>query len=406
MQVSAILRGVPLFAPLEDDEIERVSKLATVKGMLAGTPLFEAGDVSDSLYVIARGRVKITIPAEPGVPEKSISLGGGKFFGEMGLVAGSPRSGSAVVEEDAVVVRIGQTSFDQLMTLDTAISEKVMAAYLSRVASLEERKESAAKSLADPKSLLFFGTGGGAGASFLVCNAALQIRNLTQQSVLVLDLDIQTPSQHLYFGITPEEGGVAHLLPLPTASPEEVRKAAHSLHFGVDLLGGSVAAVRQHATPGRIVQLVRECMRAYDVVLIDTTSSLTTVNQALFGVADSIHLVFAPDIVSVSRAVPIVRWLDHEKLGPRLRLVLNKFQAEAGYSAEGIEKRFQRRVLGRVEFEPTLALGSVNEGVPLVKRNPRSTVAVDLTRFARQIVSHQGEEGSEKAGFSLWNLFS
>lgn len=405
MQVEKILTSVPLFSTLEDEELARVARLATVGGYLAGQQLFQAGDASDSIYVIARGRVRITIPAEPGVPEKSISLGTGKFFGEMGLVSGTPRSGGARVEEDAVLVRLESTAFDQLMTLDEVISEKVMAAYMARVSDLEERKESAARSLADPKSLLFYGTGGGAGASFLVCNVALKVRNLTQRSVLVLDLDISTPSQHLFLGAPIEDGGLAGLLEQETATPDQVRAAAHSLHYGIDLLGGPRRVSPERATPERLVQLVRECQRAYDLVLIDTSSSLTTVNQALFRTADSVHLVFAPDIVSVSRAVPVVRWLDHEKLGPRVRLVLNKFQPSAGFSPEGISKRFQREVLGRVAFEPDLGLGAVNEGVPLVKLYPRSTTSVDLARFGRQIVTLPSEQGSEGRAFSLWNLF-
>lgn len=406
MQVEAILRSVPLFSTLADDEAERVAKLVTVGGFLKGQKLFSAGDVSDSIYIIARGRVRISIPAEPGVPERAISLGPGKFFGEMGLVSGTPRSGAAEIEEDAVLVRLGQTAFDQLMTLDQGISEKVMSAYLARLGSMEEHRETAQKSLSDPKSLLFYGTGGGAGASFLVCNAALQIRNLTRRSVLILDLDISTPAQHLYFGVQPEEGGLASLLERPNASPEEIRAAVHSLHFGIDLLGGPRRPPPEHCTPERLVRLVQECMKAYEVVLVDTSTALTTVNQALFKAADSLHLIFTPDIVSVSRAVPVVRWLDHEKLGPRVRLVLNKFQRDEGFTPSTIAKRFQREVLGRIEFEPALAMGAVNEGIPLVKRNPRSTVAVDLTRFARQIVSLPSEGQDAQRDFSLWKFFS
>jgi MinD-like ATPase involved in chromosome partitioning or flagellar assembly len=406
MQIAKILAGVPLFAALEDDELEKIAALTSVKGYLAGTPLFQTGQPSDCFYVIARGRVKIRLPAVAGTAERDISLGGGKFFGEMGVISGTPRNADAEVEEDAVLVRIDQSTFDQLMAVDERISEKVMAAYMVRASETEERVEKAEKALADPKSLLFFSAGGGAGASFLVANTALKIRDLTCKKVLVLDLDLQSPSQHLYLGVGDGEGSLADLLARGKFDAAALQEAARELHFGIDFLGGPKTPRPEHCPPERIEWLVELALKAYDYVLIDTTSALTKANEALFKVADSVHLVFGPDIVSVSRAVPIFRWFSSEQMDRKVRLVMNKYARDEGFSPGAVEERFSRPVLGRVEFDGPLAIGSVNEGVPLVKRNPRSITAADLNRFARQVVSLQAGVPQGERPFSIWNLLS
>lgn len=404
MQIAKILQGVPIFATLEDDELEKIAALTTVKGYLAGTPLFEAGQASDCFYIIARGRVKIRLPPVAGTAERDISLGGGKFFGEMGVISGTPRNADAEVEEDAVLVRIEQTTFDQLMAVDERISEKVMAAYMVRASETEERVEKAEKALADPKSLLFFSAGGGAGASFLVANTALKIRDLTRKTVLILDLDLQSPAQHLYLGVAEGEGGLAELLSRDRYDGPALQEAARELHFGIDFLGGPRVPRPEHTTPDHLERLVEVALKAYDYVLIDTTSALTKGNEALFKIADSVHVVFGPDIVSVSRALPVFRWFTSEGMDRKVRLVMNKYTRDEGFSPAAVEQRFSRPVLGRVEFDGGLALGSVNEGVPLVKRNPRCVAAADLNRFARQVVSLQSGVPQGERPFSIWNL--
>lgn len=404
MNVERILVGVPLFAGLDQAELARVAALAQVKGYLAGMPLFSAGDPSDSFYVVARGSVRIRLPASTAGVERAFTLEAGKFFGEMGVLGGQPRTGDAVVAEDSVLVRISREDFDRLMAVDQAIAEKVMESYMGRVAELEESRRSAKEMKKDPGCLLFFSSGGGAGASFLCANLALKIRDLCRKQVLVLDLDVQAPCQHLYLGSS-QPGALPSLIGAGELSPAAIRERAHKLHHGVDLLGGPGVPPVGRPTPAEARELVRAARKAYGYVLIDTTSAFSPLNEALFDAAGFTHLVLGPDIVSVSRSVGLVRQLEEQGLKDRLRLLLNKFQPGEGISPELLEKKFGREVMGRVEYQHELAVGAVNEGVPVVKRNPKAPLTVDLTRLARQLVSQLSSPPGADQGFSLWSLF-
>lgn len=417
--IKEFLGKVPLFAALEDAQLDRVADLASVKGFMEGTPLFAAGDPSDCFYVIARGRVQIGIPARTGVPAREISLGTGKFFGEMGVLRGTPRMADAVVEEDAVLIRVGQAAFDNLMAVDDDIAERVMVAYMSRAAEVEETQRKAQQAsqaakpsqaeVKDPKVFLFFSAGGGAGASFLVANMAIKARDLTRKKVLVLDLDTEAPTQHLYLGAPNKPGALPQLLAeqeAGTLRPERLVEVAVQLHTGVDLIGGPGVPLEAKVTPKAITDLLAIARKAYDYVLVDTVSADTELNDALFQACDVVQVVFGPDLVSIARSLPVVKGIQDKGLDARLRLVLNKFTPEVGIKPELIEDRFGRPVLGRVEFSHEMALEAINEGVPLVKRNPRSAVAADLMRFTRQTISRPtGDARSAPGGFSLWNIF-
>ena len=62
MQQSAVdlLRSVPLFADLEEGELERFSHVAVPRSFPAGTRVFHEGDSSDACYIVSEGSFRVT----------------------------------------------------------------------------------------------------------------------------------------------------------------------------------------------------------------------------------------------------------------------------------------------------------------------------------------------------------
>ena len=80
--------------------------------------IFREGDAGDAIYVIARGRVRISRRISGG-EEAFAVLSPGEIFGEMALLdPGSGRSADAVVHEDAVVLELSRARFDALEAAD------------------------------------------------------------------------------------------------------------------------------------------------------------------------------------------------------------------------------------------------------------------------------------------------
>ena len=80
--------------------------------------IFREGDAGDAIYVIARGRVRISRRISGGEEAFAI-LSAGEIFGEMALLdPGSGRSADAVVHEDAVVLELSRSRFDTLEAAD------------------------------------------------------------------------------------------------------------------------------------------------------------------------------------------------------------------------------------------------------------------------------------------------
>lgn len=84
----------------------------------ANAAVFREGDAGEAIYVIARGRVRISRQISGGEEAFAI-LSPGEIFGEMALLEpGSGRSADAVAHEDAVVLELSRARFEALEAAD------------------------------------------------------------------------------------------------------------------------------------------------------------------------------------------------------------------------------------------------------------------------------------------------
>lgn len=101
-----MLKDIPLFSGLEDNEIAALEKATIRKKFQKNAILFSEGDATDSLYIIRTGKVKIIINDEEGREVILSILGPGEHFGEMALLDNGPRSACAMTKEPTEVLII------------------------------------------------------------------------------------------------------------------------------------------------------------------------------------------------------------------------------------------------------------------------------------------------------------
>ncbi|MEQ1644045.1 MAG: mechanosensitive ion channel family protein [Pyrinomonadaceae bacterium] len=126
--VSERLNNVSIFAPLDNEEIERLANASTSRIYAPGEAVVRIGQEGNSMYVIIRGAVKVQIPENDYM--KTIgNLRENDFFGEMSLLTGEPRSANVIVTEESEVLRIDKSGlkpiFESNPTLVDSISELI-----------------------------------------------------------------------------------------------------------------------------------------------------------------------------------------------------------------------------------------------------------------------------------------
>lgn len=127
--ILTILKTVPLFQSLTEEEHEAIIEHITEQFYPANYSLFNKGDQGDAMYIIKSGMVKI-FDADQTIAE----LGDDMFFGEMALIEDAPRMASAQTLSDCEIFLLKKEDFAALMQKSPEIAQKVKEAYEGRKA--------------------------------------------------------------------------------------------------------------------------------------------------------------------------------------------------------------------------------------------------------------------------------
>lgn len=92
----AALRAVEMFRALSNEETANLAGRLRKEGFALGEVIIREGEQGESLYVLARGRVRILLSLRSGLTEQVGTLEPGDFFGEMSLMTGEARSATVI----------------------------------------------------------------------------------------------------------------------------------------------------------------------------------------------------------------------------------------------------------------------------------------------------------------------
>jgi CRP-like cAMP-binding protein len=107
---------------------EIFSREPDLRTFRAGEAIFSAGDVGDCMFVIVEGEVHIHI--NDTVVDR---LNAGSIFGEMALIDGEPRSGTAVAATDCKLAAIGEKRFLRLIEQTPRFALQIMSVVTDRL---------------------------------------------------------------------------------------------------------------------------------------------------------------------------------------------------------------------------------------------------------------------------------
>lgn len=140
----AILRSIPLFSGLDEEELGKIGRLATIKNYPARSVVVAQGDPATALFAIVRGRLKVVAAGPDGRDAVLGIMGEREVFGEVALIDGGARSATCTAVEACDLLEIDRTSFLKLLDVSPSISLKLLHVLAQRLRRLSQRSEDAA----------------------------------------------------------------------------------------------------------------------------------------------------------------------------------------------------------------------------------------------------------------------
>ena len=134
----ALLKSLELFAPLTDDETYALAAQLGPTPLAAGDVATKQGEPSDSLFILARGKLGIFRDSADGTStsrQRLASLSAPAFFGEMGLLTGQSRSATIVAESEALCYRLDKKGFESIIRARPEIADAMSLTVAARQAA-------------------------------------------------------------------------------------------------------------------------------------------------------------------------------------------------------------------------------------------------------------------------------
>ncbi len=125
-----LLQRVPLFADLDRGELKSVVNSLNERTFKAGETVLSEGRSGVGFFIISEGEAEVTIGGEP-----HGTLRAGDYFGEIALIAKSPRTATITATSDLACYGMSSWSFRPLVEANSSIAWKLLQAMATRYAT-------------------------------------------------------------------------------------------------------------------------------------------------------------------------------------------------------------------------------------------------------------------------------
>ncbi len=134
-----LLRNVPLFSALPEQQLALLTSVVSRKSFPRGATIIAKDDITESLYVVISGRLKVMMSDEEGREVILAILGPNEFFGEMGLLDDSPRSASVVALEACEMLSLSKRDFKKCLAENFEMAMTVMRGLVKRLREADQK---------------------------------------------------------------------------------------------------------------------------------------------------------------------------------------------------------------------------------------------------------------------------
>ncbi len=137
-----LLRNVPMFGKLDPDDLDELSTVVEERIYRAGEALCKEGDAGDAVFLIVKGKVRISIGGGPGgAGERTLSeLGAGACIGEMAALDEAPRSATVRALERTRALLVPGSGFKQLLAERPEMAQGIIAELVRRMRGMMVQK--------------------------------------------------------------------------------------------------------------------------------------------------------------------------------------------------------------------------------------------------------------------------
>jgi CRP/FNR family transcriptional regulator, cyclic AMP receptor protein len=125
---SDVLKKVPLFAGLDDRELEQIASTMRERRFAAGETVTEEGAGGAGFFIVEDGEADVTVDGQ-----QRGTIVAGDYFGEIALLTGSDRTATIVARTDMLCWGMTPWDFRPLVESNSTIAWKLLTAMADKL---------------------------------------------------------------------------------------------------------------------------------------------------------------------------------------------------------------------------------------------------------------------------------
>jgi len=238
---------------------------------------------------------------------------------------------------------------------------------------------------------VFLGAKGGAGATTVSVNSAVELARLTKRPTIIIDLKPCLGEVALFLGVRPRFTVLDAIENLHRLDKDFLKELVSRHKSGLDILAGSEQFDRPNAQDaGAIEELLRVLGKLYEHIVIDAGNMINACAVSALYAAETVFLVTNPDVPSIRNAQRLVDRVRQLGAGSeRVKILLNRASDQHLIAPRQIESALGLGIHHTFPSDYRTVSEALNSGVPLALTN-HSEIATQFGSFTRQLVGGEG----------------
>lgn len=228
-----------------------------------------------------------------------------------------------------------------------------------------------------------FGAKGGVGTTTIAYNVAVAAAQTPGLSVALVDGSLQFGDLRGLLRV-PDEAPSFLQLPTDRVTEQDLTDVLWRDPSGIDILLAPPRVEMAEMVTVRDVEKVLSLLRrVYNLVIIDTPTTVTDMTLSFFDACDAILLVVTSDYTSVRNTRMMNQAFELIGFTPdRLRVILNRSDAVGGIDESAYVSILGQAPEFRVVSDGRLVVEANNQGVPFVLSAPDAPISRDIGAIA------------------------
>ncbi|MFH5836641.1 AAA family ATPase [Proteiniclasticum sp. C24MP] len=243
-----------------------------------------------------------------------------------------------------------------------------------------------------------FSTKGGVGKTFVSINLAVTLAKETKKRVVVVDLDLDFGSASLALNIQPKFTISDVVNDIKNIDPDLIESYLLMHDSGVRILPANIEPQMNDFINSEHIQVIlRTLQNSYDYIVVDMPGRFYEPINPAFVFADKLLMITTPEVSTVRNikaSLMTLNDLNYPK--SKIKLLLNKADRRGEVKAGDIEKTLNQTLFSSIDADYKGVMSSLNQGVPYVTKNSRSTIAKNFKKLAKKVTDDQVEKTATK----------